>query len=167
VSVLGQHRVDVLARPLQDLEHPLDLRRVARIEASAARILVGLLDAFAAGGKQVVFSGAGDHGAFLRLLETHIDEGPRRHAFAELDSALEWCENQLLATDAARAAWASRARVVIPLHWGTFPYWIFGGNERPRDEETMKRLPGDALHVLAVGQSLPLSAAPHQRDALP
>jgi len=73
----------------------------------------------------------------------------------------------LKGTDAARAAWASRARVVIPLHWGTFPYWIFGGNERPRDEETMKRLLGDALHVLAVGQSLPLSAAPHQRDALP
>jgi L-ascorbate metabolism protein UlaG (beta-lactamase superfamily) len=73
----------------------------------------------------------------------------------------------LRGTDAVRAAWASRARLVVPLHWGTYPYWIFGGNERPRDEATMRRLVAERLRVLELGQSLPLSSVSHQRHALP
>ena len=73
----------------------------------------------------------------------------------------------LMGTDAVRAAWASRARVVIPLHWGTFPYWIFGGNNRPRDEETLRRLVAERLRVLEVGETLPLPARSRERHALP
>jgi L-ascorbate metabolism protein UlaG (beta-lactamase superfamily) len=73
----------------------------------------------------------------------------------------------LSGTDATRSAWATRARVVIPLHWGTLPYWIFGGNDRPRDEQLMKQVVGDRLHVLEVGQSYPLAAPRDERQALP
>jgi len=75
----------------------LDLRRVTRIESSAARILLELRADFAAAGKTVVFSGVQKHAAFLRQLEAAAQEEPRRATFAELDSALEWCEDQLLA----------------------------------------------------------------------
>ncbi len=83
------------------------------------------------------------------------------------DIALLNVNGHLRSTDAVRAAWATRARVVIPLHWGAYPYWIFGGNSRPRDEDTLARLIGDRLHVLSVGQSFALSDAPHARPALP
>jgi L-ascorbate metabolism protein UlaG (beta-lactamase superfamily) len=73
----------------------------------------------------------------------------------------------LTGTDAVRAAWAARARVVIPLHWGTYPYWIFGGNVRPRDEATLERLVAERLRVLEVGRSMPLSAVSRDRHALP
>jgi L-ascorbate metabolism protein UlaG (beta-lactamase superfamily) len=73
----------------------------------------------------------------------------------------------LSGTDAVRAAWATQAPVVVPLHWGTFPYWIFGGNHRPRDEETLRRLIGERLHVLEVGQSVPLPGVAREREALP
>lgn len=70
-------------------------------------------------------------------------------------------------TDAVRAAWATRARIVIPLHWNTYPYWIFGGNKRPRDEALLQRLIAERLRVLELGQSLPLSAVSRDRRALP
>jgi L-ascorbate metabolism protein UlaG (beta-lactamase superfamily) len=73
----------------------------------------------------------------------------------------------LTGTDAVRAAWATRARIVVPLHWGTYPYWIFGGNRRPRDEETLRRLVAERLRVLEIGGSLPLSAVSRERHALP
>ncbi len=70
-------------------------------------------------------------------------------------------------TEAVRAAWATRARIIVPLHWGAYPYWLFGGNSRPRDEKTLIRLLDDRLRILEVGQSLPLAEAPHRRIALP
>lgn len=73
----------------------------------------------------------------------------------------------LRGTDAVRAAWATRARVVVPMHWGTFPYWIFGGNNRPRDEETLRRLIAGRLRVLEVGQSMALPDVARDRHALP
>ena len=75
------------------------------------------------------------------------------------DVAILNMNGHLAATDATRAAWATRAPVVIPLHWGAFGYWIFGGNKRPRDEDTLRRVIGDRLLVLEPGQSLPFSPA--------
>jgi L-ascorbate metabolism protein UlaG (beta-lactamase superfamily) len=69
--------------------------------------------------------------------------------------------------DASRAAWGTQAPVVIPIHWGAFPFWVVGGNDRPRDEETMKRLVGDRLRVLEVGQSIALDQIPRRVRALP
>ncbi|HXV14328.1 MAG TPA: MBL fold metallo-hydrolase [Candidatus Krumholzibacteria bacterium] len=72
------------------------------------------------------------------------------------DIAILNINGHLPSTDATRAAWATRAPVVIPAHWGGFGYWVFGGNKRPRDGETLARVIGDRLRVLEVGQSLPL-----------
>lgn len=82
----------------------------------------------------------------------------------EPDVAILNVNGHLPSTDATRAAWATRAPVVIPTHWGGFRYWIVGGNKRPRDGETLSRVLGDRLIVLEVGQSLPFSSAVH-RDA--
>jgi L-ascorbate metabolism protein UlaG (beta-lactamase superfamily) len=58
--------------------------------------------------------------------------------------------------EAARAAWATRAPVIIPAHWGAYGYWIFGGLRRPRGEDELRRLVGDRLLTLQTGQSLAL-----------
>jgi L-ascorbate metabolism protein UlaG (beta-lactamase superfamily) len=58
--------------------------------------------------------------------------------------------------DAARAALATRARIVIPTHWGAYGYWLVGGNHHPRGEEELRRLLGERLHVLKVGESFAL-----------
>jgi L-ascorbate metabolism protein UlaG (beta-lactamase superfamily) len=69
----------------------------------------------------------------------------------------------LPSTDATRAAVKSRARVVIPLHWGALGYLVIGGNRRPRDEDTLRRVLGERLHVLEVGQSIALDATTGRR----
>jgi L-ascorbate metabolism protein UlaG (beta-lactamase superfamily) len=75
----------------------------------------------------------------------------------EPDIALLNVNGHLPGTDAARAGWATRAPVVVPIHWGAFGYWVVGGNRRPRDEETLVRVVGDRLRVLEVGQSVALA----------
>jgi L-ascorbate metabolism protein UlaG (beta-lactamase superfamily) len=79
------------------------------------------------------------------------------------DIAVINVNGHLSSTDATRAAWASRAPVVIPIHWGGFGYAVVGGNRRPRDEETLLRVLGDRLRVLEVGQSLPIAPASFER----
>jgi L-ascorbate metabolism protein UlaG (beta-lactamase superfamily) len=76
------------------------------------------------------------------------------------DVAILNVNGHLPSTDATRAARATGARVVIPTHWGGFKYWVVGGNKRPRDYETLSRVLGERLHVLEVGKSFPLNAAP-------
>lgn len=73
----------------------------------------------------------------------------------------------LTGTDAVRAAWATRARVVIPLHWGTYPYWVLGGNRRPRSEAMLTGLLDGRLRLLEVGEAYPLDEISHSRHALP
>ncbi len=79
------------------------------------------------------------------------------------DVAILNVNGHLPATDAPRAAWATRAPVIIPTHWGGFKYWLFGGNKRPRDGDTLARVLGERLHVLEVGQSLPIAPASFER----
>jgi L-ascorbate metabolism protein UlaG (beta-lactamase superfamily) len=80
------------------------------------------------------------------------------------DIAILNVNGHLPSTDATRAAWATGARVVIPIHWGGYRYWVVGGNQRPRDEATLRRVLGNRLLVLEVGQSLPFRPA-SLRDA--
>lgn len=82
------------------------------------------------------------------------------------DVAILNVNGHLRSTDATRAAWATGAPVVIPIHWGGFRYWIVGGNKRPRDEATLRRIVGDRLFVLEVGQSVPFTPASF-RNAVP
>jgi L-ascorbate metabolism protein UlaG (beta-lactamase superfamily) len=69
------------------------------------------------------------------------------------DIAILNVNGHLMPVDAARAAWATRARVVIPTHWGAYGYWVVGGNRRPRGENDLRRRIGTRLHVLEVGDS--------------
>jgi L-ascorbate metabolism protein UlaG (beta-lactamase superfamily) len=75
------------------------------------------------------------------------------------DIAILNINGHLPPVDAARAADALRAPVVIPSHWGAYGYWIAGGNRHPRGETELRRLLGKRLHVLKVGESLPLEHA--------
>jgi L-ascorbate metabolism protein UlaG (beta-lactamase superfamily) len=79
------------------------------------------------------------------------------------DVAILNVNGHLASTDATRAAWATRAPVVIPTHWGGFKYWVVGGNKRPRDLDTLERVLGKRLHVLNLGQSLPIGPATFRR----
>jgi L-ascorbate metabolism protein UlaG (beta-lactamase superfamily) len=69
------------------------------------------------------------------------------------DIAIINVNGHLRPDDASRAAWATQAPVIIPAHWGAYGYWIVGGNRRPRGESELKRLIGERLHVLNVGES--------------
>ena len=75
------------------------------------------------------------------------------------DVAILNVNGHLASTDATRAAWATGASIVIPTHWGGYKYWLVGGNKRPRDYDTLRRVIGERLHVLELGQSLPLGRA--------
>ncbi len=79
------------------------------------------------------------------------------------DVAILNVNGHLKPPDAARAALALGAQVVIPMHWGAYRYWIVGGNRHPRGEAELKRLLGDRLHVLHVGESLALEKAPRRQ----
>jgi L-ascorbate metabolism protein UlaG (beta-lactamase superfamily) len=74
----------------------------------------------------------------------------------EPDIAILNVNGHLPSADVSRAAWALRAPVVIPTHWGGYRWWLRGGNKRPRDYETLARLLGERLLVLEVGESVPL-----------
>lgn len=72
------------------------------------------------------------------------------------DIAILNVNGHLRPPDAARAAAALGARVVIPSHWGAYGYWFVGGNRHPRGEKELERLLGERLHVVRVGQSFKL-----------
>ena len=77
------------------------------------------------------------------------------------DIAILNVNGHLLSRDAARAAWATGAGTVVPIHWGAFGHWVVGGNKHPREEEQLKRLIGDRLVELNAGQSIPITD-PHR-----
>ena len=77
------------------------------------------------------------------------------HVYAP-DIAILNINGHLKPADAARAADALRAPVVIPSHWGAYGYLLVRGGRRPRGEEELRRLLGERLHVLQVGESMPL-----------
>jgi glutaminase len=80
----------------------LDLKHVARVEPEAGRLLFELLIAMAEQDKVIVFASIQGHPRFHRFLEEELDRRRREplHIFADVDRALEWCEERLL--DASR-----------------------------------------------------------------
>jgi glutaminase len=91
----------------------LDLKRVTRVAAGAAALLTGLLRELAAHDRRLVLVNAQRHQRLVRRLEEGL--GAEEHwqlvAFASLDPALEWAEDQLL----ARVASAGGAPGPLPL----------------------------------------------------
>jgi glutaminase len=95
----------------------VDLRRVERIDTSVAGLLADLVAALGARGAAVAWSGANPHGDALALVDDALARlrlaPPRR--FAELDLAVEWAEDVVLARDRGTAAAARPSRVHVPL----------------------------------------------------
>lgn len=73
------------------------------------------------------------------------------------DIAVLNVNGHLKPADTARAARDTRARVVIPTHWGAYGYWVVGGNRRPRGNAELQELIGKPLHVLDVGAWVPMT----------
>jgi glutaminase len=86
----------------------LELRRVTRIEDCVAGMLLPLVLDLAAAGKQLALASAHEHPRFVRALEEGLaaaeQDGGRLPVFADLDAALEWCENRLLGSERAEEA---------------------------------------------------------------
>jgi glutaminase len=76
----------------------LDFARVIGVDGPAVRLLLELLGAFDAQGRQVALANVGRQPHLLRSLEAARAQDPPLHAplFDEYDLALEWCENALL-----------------------------------------------------------------------
>jgi glutaminase len=77
----------------------LDMQRVKRANAPAMRVLRDLCLEARAHGKPLLFVGAERQPGFLRAIEEALaerGEAVRGLNFADLDPALEWCEEQLL-----------------------------------------------------------------------
>jgi glutaminase len=99
---LGFAAIEPLVRQIADASAGIDLaiidfKRAARVDDVAAHLLLELQRRFAASGKSIVFVGLQSHALLRRFLEEQaVATGFRLMAFADLDAALEWCENQLL-----------------------------------------------------------------------
>lgn len=79
----------------------LDLKRVTQIAEPAGRILFDLLKGLQGRDKQLVLVAGREHSRFLRFFEeqriTTMGRPLRAVTFSDLDAALEWCENRLIA----------------------------------------------------------------------
>ncbi len=77
----------------------LDFKRVLTVNESACRLFAGLLTEFAAAGKHVLLAHTDYVPPFRRYLKLRLGDRFAEvfHSFDDTDSALEWCENRLLA----------------------------------------------------------------------
>lgn len=72
------------------------------------------------------------------------------------DVAILNVNGHLQSTDAVSAALDTRARFVIPVHYGAYGWLFLDERKSPRDQEEMTRLLGPLLVTLGLGESLPL-----------
>ncbi len=81
-------------------------------EEAGALTLLDLLLGFADVGKRMLFVGTDAHRRFLRRMEEHLGALGRHgvlHTFSDVDAALEWCENRLIAERGAEGTPVERA----------------------------------------------------------
>ena len=81
----------------------LDFKRATGVGGPAGRILFDLLVLLAGQGRQLVLASCGAHSRLVRFLEEQQLAGsppPRLVCLPDLDSAIEWCENRLVAAHA-------------------------------------------------------------------
>lgn len=83
----------------------VDLKRVTRFADGATALLLDLLRSLSSRGKRLALANAAQHPRTLRYLEERLaaDERSGLATFADLDAALEWAEDRILARG-ARAA---------------------------------------------------------------
>jgi glutaminase len=95
---------ETLVHRIVDASHEIDfaiisLKQVTRIEGFVAGIFLDLLVNLGVCGKRLLFVGAEAHTKLLRRLEERLiaeNQPSRLLVFADLDPALEWCEERLI-----------------------------------------------------------------------
>jgi len=101
---LGFSTVETLVRKIVQASAGLDIaiidfKRASEVEHSAARMLLDLLVGFASSARQLVLVNTHAQRRLLRFLEERLtaEQGYRLRTFPDIDLALEWCEDRLLA----------------------------------------------------------------------
>ncbi len=67
--------------------------------------------------------------------------------------------------DAVRAAWATRAEVVIPVHFGAYDYILFGPLKSPRGYDDIREMISEQAVLLQPGESLSLEKEVRKAEA--
>ena len=119
---IGFVAVEALAREAVDgVGHPsavvIDLRRATRLDPAVTGLLADLVAGLGTRGAAVAWSGTTPHEAMLDRVDEALAArrlaGPRR--FGDLDLALEWAEDVVLARDEGGAADARPEQRFVPL----------------------------------------------------
>ena len=149
----------------------LDFKRVSAVGPAAARILFQLMTSMNERGQLLIFASCERQGRLLRFLdEERVESGAswRLIALPDLDGAIEWCENELIAAthgvahaptialadnDLCRGLDAAALDVLAPLLT----------HRRFAARETIFRQgdPAEALFLLASGQVTIAMTSPH------
>lgn len=96
----------------------------------------------------IYYSGDTD---YFRGIEEVAEQHAPNLALLNINGAhLTWKE-------AVRTARTLGVPTVVPMHFGAFGYLILGEQKRPRGYDKAQRELGDVLHLLELGESLPLS----------
>ncbi len=99
--------VSEATRMAQDIEYLiLDFRRVAAINEGATNLLGHLVQALDAQGKTVLFTSIRDEYAIASIIKKHVPHlrDTPLFRYEDVDHALEWCEDRLLAARASYTA---------------------------------------------------------------
>ena len=149
----------------------LDFGRVTELDSTGARILLQAHERLRAAKCALVLCGADAHPELAALLVSHrvAEAITHERMFADRDRALEWCENDLLASqreDAAlEAGEFSMERIDIfrdldPVHRESLRGSLERREYRPGDTIFEQGEEGDALYVIARGSATVCVAAP-------
>jgi glutaminase len=99
--------VEVTVRRIVDVNDTsdiavIDFKRVTHIEESSAQILLEIIKTFESCGKHLLLVNLQNHPKFVRFLEeglsTDDQQTTQLHIFPDMDTAIEWCENCLIAS---------------------------------------------------------------------
>jgi L-ascorbate metabolism protein UlaG (beta-lactamase superfamily) len=102
---------------------------------------------------------SGDTGYFEGFAEAGKNHRP--------DVAILNVNGHLRSMDAVSAALDTRARFVIPVHFGVYGWLGLGEPKNPRDYEEMERALGSVLVKLGLGESFPLPGVVPAVDEIP
>jgi SulP family sulfate permease len=149
----------------------LDFGRVTELDSTGARILLQAHERLRAAKCALVLCGADAHPELAALLVSHrvAEAITQERMFADRDRALEWCENDLLASqreDAAlEAGEFSMERIDIfrdldPVHREGLRGSLERREYRPGETIFEQGEEGDALYVIARGSATVCVAAP-------
>jgi len=102
---LGFAAIEVVVRALVEASDAIDfavvdLKRVTNIDEADAVLLLDLLRRFEGAGKRLLLVSLDRHPRVLRLMEERLsalDQHAALLMFPDLDPAVEWCENRLIA----------------------------------------------------------------------